>query len=75
MTLSNYPIQMKEMIVNLIGAFLGMLIWVASNGWIALLMAVGLGFATQIGQQLGKIVINKVKSVIIVFRRKPPKKE
>lgn len=62
---------MREMLINLLGATIGIFLWVASNGLIALVMAFALGFATQIGQQMGKIVINKVKSVIIVLRKKP----
>ena len=67
--------NMREMVINLIGAVLGFWLWVASNGIVAILMAVALGFATQIGQQMGKIVINKVKSVIIVLRKKPKNNE
>jgi hypothetical protein len=63
--------NMREMFINLLGATLGFFLWVASNGLVALLMAFALGFSTQIGQQVGKIVINKVKSVIIVLRKKP----
>lgn len=62
---------MREMLINLLGVIAGYFLWVASNGVIALLMAFALGFCTQIGQQVGKIVVNKVKSVIIVLRKKP----
>jgi hypothetical protein len=66
---------MREMIVNLLGVTLGFFLWVTSNALAALLMAFALGLCTQLGQQTGKIVINKVKSVIIVLRKKPKKPE
>lgn len=66
---TNFP--MREMLINLLGVTLGFFLWMASNAFAALLMALALGFCTQIGQQMGKIVINKVKSVIIVLRKKP----